>query len=49
LTAGAEEKPMGKLTEPDDVELFVRGIEPDAGAAVETARLISGQNGHALQ
>jgi predicted HTH domain antitoxin len=41
LTAGAEEKSMGKLTEPDDVELFVGGIEPDAGAAVETARLIS--------
>jgi hypothetical protein len=40
LTAGAEEKPMSKLTEPDHVELIVGGVEPDAGAAVETARLI---------
>jgi hypothetical protein len=31
---------MGKLTEPDDVDLFVGGVEPDAKAAEETARLI---------
>jgi hypothetical protein len=31
---------MSVLTEPDDVELFVGGLEPDAGAAAETARLI---------
>jgi hypothetical protein len=31
---------MGKLTEADDVDLFVGGVEPDAEASAETARLI---------
>jgi hypothetical protein len=33
-------QPMGKLTEADDVDLFVGGVEPDAEAAAETATLI---------
>jgi hypothetical protein len=31
---------MGKLCEPDDVEFFVGGAEPNTKASVETARLI---------
>src|SRR5262249_8392856 len=31
---------MSKLPEPDDLELFVGGVEPDASVLVETARMI---------
>jgi hypothetical protein len=31
---------MSKISEPDDVDLFVGGIEPDANASVDTARFI---------
>jgi len=31
---------MNKLPEPDDVECFVGGVEPDAGTSIETVRLI---------
>ncbi len=31
---------MSKLPEPDDVECFVGGVEPDARTSIETVRLI---------
>jgi hypothetical protein len=31
---------MGKLTEPDDVDIFVGGVQPDAAASAETERFI---------
>ena len=31
---------MSNLPEPDDVDLFVGGVEPDARSSIETARII---------
>ncbi len=31
---------MSRLSEPDDVDFFVGGVEPDPTASIETARLI---------